>query len=497
MMVPDETVSITSMQTARPRPYIPDAHLRPVLEKISARLPDSVDVVGLPFSGKTFLLRYLASPNGATLDHSLWLRPPYNREPWRLIMVPVDFKHLHPDIHPLVYLYARFASVCQALLQTLTPEAQSLVAPQDEAPQELIAQLRLAPDWLRDELRTSADTLSQTTLAQAIDQTWRMICALGKMALRPVFLMDDFDLALELHRTPETRMSYDDVAAMRPWRAVAAFVLTRERDLQNVNPQASASSFFQSITHITLTMLSEQDTAAMLQFMAEDAQQKFPSEDVRFAIQLAGGHTYLLHLAGQALADMRANLPPATPLTEQQRAILELRLTANYKGPFLVYENYLTEDELSTLRALAKGIHLDRLPPAQRLLLSPLREKGLLCYDSATARYEIFSRLFASYLSSQPAAEQEADAANPPDLSDLERRLYDYLRRRTSEECRFEDMWNAVWNGEPGVEPAEMKRRIQVAVSRLRRKLKTSNANEDIVSVRSDGYKLVTGANKP
>jgi hypothetical protein len=489
-MVSDDKLTTTSSQAGGPRPYIPDAHLRPILEKISARLPDSVDIAGLPFSGKTFLLRHLSTPNGALLDHTLWLHPPYHREPWRLITAPVDFKHLHPDIHPLVYLYARFASVCQALLQAA---AASEAAAHDEVPQELIAQLRLVPDWLRDELRPAVDPTAQISVAQAVDQTWRMICALGKMALRPVFLLDDFDLALEMRRAPETRMSYDDVAAMRPWRAVAAFVLTRERDLQNVNPQASASSFFQSITHISLTVLTEQDASAMLRAIAEEAQQEFPAEDIRFVAQLAGGHTYLLNLAGRALADIRTDLPPLTPLAEQQRAILELRLTVNYRGPFLVYENYLTAEEYSTLHALAKGTQQDRLSPAQRLLLSPLREKGLLCYDSATAHYEIFSKLFAAYLSAQPAPEQTSETADLPNLSDLERRLYDYLRRRTAEECRFEDVWNVVWNAEPGVEAAEMRRRIQVAVSRLRRKLKSSNVNEDIVSVRSDGYKLVPG----
>jgi hypothetical protein len=487
----------------------PRARLRPILEKISARLPDSVDIMSMPLDGKTYLLRYLAAPQGALSDCREWLQPPYQQEPWRLFMLLVEFHYLHPSVHPLIYLYQKFSAACTALLDALNPAAPA--APAQHFDAALIAHLRRMPPALLNELHANigaAQPLAQPpvpplTPSQAAEAIWRTIGQLSRLGLRPVLLLDDIDTALDIHRQPGAVMTYDDTSAMRPWRDAAAFVLTHERPIGEVNPEASASTFFQSITHVSL---APQDKAEATEVVSgQMGSVTLPDEDLNYVIEQAGLNRHLLTLAGIALSAMRLHLPPDRPLTLEQRDILAFRLMDDFGRAFRVYLHHLSADERETLRALA---HDRALTDRQRRLLNPLADKGMLVYDAERTQYKLFSPLFVDYLkgddgenvtggdtsgtssTSSEAATPEA-AAVPPGLSDLEERLHRYLFEHRGQECTFDELWQHVWSGERGVEGPEQHRRIQVAVSRLRRKLKERASGQDVVSVRSGGYKLL------
>ncbi len=124
------------------------------------------------------------------------------------------------------------------------------------------------------------------------------------------------------------------------------------------------------------------------------------------------------------------------------------------------------------------------------MALASLEAKGLVKYEQGQGeqpgKYEPFSPLYASFIGNLPAA------ASPPEpnLSGIEAALYTYLRAHQDRICTFAELWREVWKRPEGEESADqMRRRMQVTVSRLRKKLPA--IGEDINSVRDQGYRFV------
>jgi len=430
--------------------------VRLILEQITFTPPHALELIGLVGMAKTTLLHYLAHPHGAVEKYWDCLQAPYVQEPERLFMALIPFRAVAPATHPFVYLYQQFYAAYLAYSVRPATADSTLAYPLPILPEPATPQAEAALD----------------TMQHAI----RQLVAHG---IRPVLLLDDFDLAF-------AQLNEEETTRLRPWREDVAFVLVAERPLDEVNPAAAGSPFFQTLQVLALTGLSPAEARQLLEDPAIKVERPFPAADLDVVLPYAGRHPYLLILVGRALWELRARLQaldqPDTPLSAVHYQMLRGRLQNDFRRTFQRYSELLTAVQLHALRSLiATG-------EVNYAVLETLVARGLVQYNAAGG-YEPFSPLFAEFLQSRPA--------DPPLRSDLsltgtEDQLYDYLRRNADRVCLFDELAREVWRAaDPN--DAELRRRMQVTVSRLRKKLKTTTG-EDISSVRDQGYRLLPRA---
>ncbi len=431
--------------------------VRLILEQITFTPPHALELIGLVGMAKTTLLHYLANPHGAIEKYWDCLQAPYEQEPERLFMALIQFRTAAPATHSFVYLYQQF---CAAYFDYSNRPAAARPA-------------------LADPLPTLPRLDEAASPVVAVDTMQSAIRQLVAHGIRPVLLLDDFDLAF-------ARLNEEETTRLRPWREDVAFVLVAEQPLDEVNPTAAGSPFIQTLQMLAITGLSPAEARQMLEEPAAKAGCPFPAADLDVVLPYAGRHPYLLILTGRALWEMRARLQllerPDTPLSEVHYQMLRGRLQNNFRRTFQRYGDLLTPLQLQALRALIAGGEVNYA------VLETLVTKGLVQYN-AGGGYEPFSPLFAEFLQSRPA--------EPPLRSDLaltgtEDQLYDYLRHNADRVCPFDELARQVWRAaDPN--DADLRRRMQVTVSRLRKKLKATTG-EDISSVRDQGYRLLPRA---
>jgi hypothetical protein len=429
-----------------------------LLEQISAPFPGSLELLGLPGMGKSTLLRYISHPQGALVRHSELLAPPFSSEPSALLPIMIQFRLSSSDMHPFVYMYQRFHKEYRGYRSRVSTVAGGTLPVLEE----------VEPVQLPD---VAAGLMGKD------------IQALARRGVRTALLLDDFDLAVASLTGSETDM-------LRPWREWTAFVLATERRFDDVNREASGSPFFQTLTTVYMGGLTAEEARRLLSEPAEAAGNPFPADDVEYVQDQAGGHPYLAILGGRSLWDLREQLGlhlMPTPLSTQQRAVLKGRLLAEFRGWFDLYWDRLNAAERQALLA-----PLTESEPTldQYALFGPLAERGLMRYNSHRGRYEPFSPLFAEHLLGRQGG---ARIPIPSAFTGLEESLYQYLRDRIDRVCTYEDLWQNVWKRPVPAAPGgldQARRRMQVAVSRLRAKIPDA-AQESIVSVRGQGYRLV------
>ena len=309
-----------------------------------------------------------------------------------------------------------------------------------------------------------------------------IITRLRGLAVRPILLLDDFDL-------PLVKMSLADTTRMRPWRDTVAFVLTTEKPFHEVNPEAAGSPFFQTIPLERMGGFSDAEARHMLERVAADAGMALPPDDVTAVLRETGGHPYLLILAGKVLWELRTQLglKEGQPLGVHS-PLLRGWLAEEFRRPFHLYLDRLNKEEHSAIQALLAGDDASD-HRTQRHMLAALAGKGLVVYDPVLQQYQLFSALFDEFArAAMPATpERVAPGTKEPPLSGQEEHLYEYLRQRPDHVYTLEDIARDVWHGDAN---DQVVRRIQVTMSRLRGKLQGATG-EDIVSVRGQGYRFV------
>jgi Transcriptional regulatory protein, C terminal len=292
-------------------------------------------------------------------------------------------------------------------------------------------------------------------------------------------LLDDFDLSFE-------RMSFSEATALRPFRDYAALVMAIGQPLHLANKEAAGSPLFQSTPLRHLEGLSPEEARRLLEEPAKKEGKPFATDDVEFILSYTSGHPYLIILAGRALWDMRKRLyilDTATPLQADERTLLLGHLAKDFGPSFELYWRRLDPKEREILKIFSQTKKpLENLEKSQYKFLSNLLELGLVKYVPHSG-YETFSALFADFI------ETVDDTEAGSNLTGFETRLLDYLRRNANRVCTYEELWQNVWNQSLGdLDREQIRRRMQVTVSRLRQKLQPG---EDIISIRDQGYKLI------
>ncbi|MGI8587957.1 MAG: winged helix-turn-helix domain-containing protein [Chloroflexia bacterium] len=439
--------------------YGSERWVRHILEAASATPTHDLELFGLPGMAKTTLLRYCADPNGAFMHHLEMLAGIYEKEPWRILPVLIEFRQLPPKMHPITFIYKRLCEEYAGYRERTLPKKLGL------------------PDLL--DAPPAYAGMAATDAATAIEAATRRIAGRG---VRIVLLLDDFDIGFET-------MSEEETTRLRPWREYVAFILATERPLHEVNPAAIGSPFFQTLPLIRLGGLTPEEARQMLEIPANESGHPFPEADVEFILQQAGGHPYLLILGGRALWNSRERLgllDSDEALPAEHAAVLRGRLQEDFGRTFQMYQARLATGEQDALRHLVKS----ELSEEDFVALASLEGKGLVKYEQGQGeqrgKYEAFSPLYASFIGNLPAATGPPE----PNLNGMEAALYAYLRAHQDRICSFAELWREVWGRPEREESADhMRRRMQVTVSRLRKKLPA--IGEDINSVRDQGYRFV------
>ena len=426
------------------------------LQNASAHPPRPIEFTGLPGMGKSTYLRYLAHPQGALDKNRRALHPPFSDEPWLMFMVLAEFRLLPTDAHPFEYLYERF---CTAYENHKAVHKSNL----DQWPDVLPINDKLSPD--------DATSLIEDFLT-----------ILKRIGVRAVFLLDDFHLAFKT-------LSLAQTTRLRPWRDRAAFVISTEYRLEKVNAQAAGSPFFQTLPSVPFGGLMTTEAKRLLEEPATQADRPFSPEDIEFTLTQAGTHPHLLIGAGAVLWTLRDNLrlPENTVISRDHQQMLVGHFKERFIPTFQMYTEHLEESEKRALIATAKNEDLDKHYPA----LAYLEKLGLVQLDTnKTVKYGPFSPLFGEYIK---AADTIAPILQKDNVfAGIEGSLYDLLRRDPDKVYSFDDLSQGVWgeSAKDVKDPDQLQRRVQVAVSRLRKKLQESGIG-DVISVRGKGYKLV------
>lgn len=439
--------------------YGPEHVVARLLESISTfPQPKHFELVGLPGMGKTTLLRYLAHSEGAFMRDREYLRKRFRDSQYRFFPIHVEFRHIPTGMDILVYLYHCFS---------------------EEHRRREDLQLPHIPD------------LGENPTQEAMIRSLREACEdMDRVAIRPVFLLDDFHL-------PFKSMSFDDASdfgeRLRPSRKDVAFIITTEQRLNELNPGATAGSpFFTELMYMELTGLEPDDAERLVREPAEKEGYPFPREEREIVLRQAGRIPSLLFRGCETLWKLRRtlDLDKDTPLPDKYKDVLLGQLRKEFRPVFGMYWHRLNDEERDALISLARG--QEQLKSGKLTNVYDVTTKrGLLTYNPDRDRYEFFSPLFAEFVRDTAGT---ASAGPIPTLSGLETRLYEYLRDHSNDICTFEELHREIWNhpmGESEEEREQAKRRVQVAVSRLRSKLRELT-KEEILSIRDEGYRLIS-----
>ena len=444
--------------------YGPMQTVSQVLEAISGTYPAAVELSGLPGIGKTTIMRYLAHPEGAIKKHPDKLQENFREDPDRLFPVLVEFKHLPTTVHPFSYIHNRFHAAYSEFKERTGKPLPGL----------------------RPGFENHADN------GDGIDKMEQELYELSRARIRPVFMMDDFDLAFE-------RLTLAETTRLRPLRAFVSFVLGTERPLNIVNPEAAGSPFFSTLMVVRVTGLSSEETHNLLTKPAIDHKKKLPDKEVEFVAGLTGNHPYLLILAGKHLWELREQLgildSSGTWLTDQQLNLLQGRFNVAFSAFFRLYLERLTSEELAVLKRISVSKEAT-IRSEEYFYLAALIGRAVVISDKPN-QYKPFSPLFKEFLLSEGKGEVEEVEKVEEHFGGLEAKLYEYLRQNTERICTFPELSEEVWGVPYQEEDKDMRRRIQVTVSRIRSKLKESptHSGEAILSMRDRGYKLVLPSN--
>ena len=435
-----------------------------LLQRISASNPRAVELLGMPGMGKTNLLRYLRHPDGALKRNTQSLQSPFRENPHRLFLVLVEYRLMPPETHPFQYLYERLCMEYEEYQGLFEAERGSKLP-------------SLEKEDFSDREYGEVGVLAASRITEGIKRL-----ATCEQRIRPVFLLDDFDLAVR-----KEVISKEGVDKARPWRQYVSLVLAVEKRIVEVNAEVAASAFFQVIPLVRLGGLTEDEARELL---TEPVEGFFPREDVNLVMRLAGGHPHLLILAGSALWSVREHLNllhvPQQPLSDEETPVLQGRLQQDFSR---VFDLYWDRQEQQQKEALIASTTSSILAKQHKAVLASLMELDLVAFSPADKAFHPFSPLFAEYV----AQKREPSVFTASlDLTQLESDLFEYLSQRPNEIITFEELWKRVWNQEVGEDETQIRRPIQVTVSRLRKKLELTG--NDIVSIRDQGYRFVMPA---
>lgn len=213
------------------------------------------------------------------------------------------------------------------------------------------------------------------------------------------------------------------------------------------------------------------DVKIIFETLARKYQIKLSQKIVDELLKMVDGYNQYLQFALIALHENKEKLT--------EKKLLEILLQDERIGlqSEELWES-LTEDEKQILKKIIAGEW-----PSENTASEYLFKTGLINSSDQT----IFSPLFESFLVEKTDSMRKEN--HLLELSKKENSLLTFLKDRMNDVCEREEIIEAVW---PEVESLGVSDwAIDRLVARLRSKLKHQNAKEEIITVKTRGYKLI------
>lgn len=215
----------------------------------------------------------------------------------------------------------------------------------------------------------------------------------------------------------------------------------------------------------------DEDVKTIYETMAKKYQLTLPSPIERELLKLVDGYNQYLQFALISLHEHKEKLT--------EKKLLEL-LTQDERIALQSEELWesLTEEEKQMLQKMVAGEWL-----------SEDQEKGEYLFKTGiiTHQHLLFSPLFEFFLQEKTNTKKKEN--HVLELSKKEHTLLSFMKNKMNDVCEREEIIEAVWPEAESLGVSDWA--IDRLVARLRSKLKHQNAKEEIVTVKTRGYKLV------
>ncbi len=425
---------------------------------------DSCSIIGLSNTGKSMLLRDLATCT-ENLD------PIFVYVDCNLMLAATDQGFYEAVLRALQEALAQKteSNIAAGLLDTLTAYYRKTVQPESPF---------LVPLGFNDAITRTCQTLP------------------GGIVL----LLDEFD---EAYAALESRVFLNLRALHDKYRGRLAYVTATVKPLRRIRTDPTIEEFYELVTHHErhLGMLTEPDTRALLLSLTERLGIELDEAEISYIWEQAGGHPGLLSAVAQLLIDLEAGTPDL--YRQQGLALVTQRLDGSEvaQAECIKLWNQLDEKEQSELLRFVIGGPANLTKSAS----ISLQQNGIL---NSEKEPRLFSRRFAAFVRRRRWAQVDhpegiwidldagdvwVDGQPAPTLTELEYRLLQTLYGRLDKLCDKYLIVESVW-GQEYIDRVD-DARIEKLVSRLRSKIEPDPAQPHyLMTIRGRGYKLLQHA---
>lgn len=453
--------------------YYGSKHVRAaILDAIDNKQPVSVELIGLRGMGKSSLLKNISSPE--------FLRERYKSDQSYFIFpIYIDFAIMPIDMDVIQFIYQKYLEASINFIKIIHATMKEIT---DESVKESFEEI--SEILKKEEILQKLNRMRQTPSDEGSDCIKNLLDDIQWLSfndIRPVFMLDDFNLVIE-------KFDDDKINQLRHWRHYCWFIICSDQMLKHKkDDHGTGSKLFGQVNPIYLNGLNPSEVNALLsdpfkQTNSGDEKTKngdfFSDEDKKLIEEVVGNHTYSLIVAAKILWEIKTTYHLTKPLSTEHRELfiektyLELRriINANWKS--------LSEEEQEVLSYIHKSEKPEKLEQST-LTLDLLNQKGLI--KIVGHKKPVISEILKRFI-------DEVFQPKAGDKTETEKRIHEYFIQNQDEELSFEDIWKKIWPGEE-YDDNESKKRVQVNVSRLR--LKLNPEYEEIVSIRQFGYKYI------
>ncbi len=436
---------------------------------------------GMPSVGKSTLLRRVVGDDYLSPLHKQFLEP-YLDKPQRVFTIYVS--GWIKSIHPIVLIYREYSRRIQGYSAWLaTVDAEFANNPLPEI--------------------GGTTGLNSNDVEQALDLLESHLLTMYDAGIRVVMVLDEFDSDWAFGALKPL-----EATRITAWRQYLSLICATERLLEDVNPEARKimSPLFKRMAMRQVAYLSPDEVKALMSNILGDANDKIPQDDINALIDLAGGFPYLLLLGGQTLWELRDRLgmmpSPDRPLDGPMLALWRESLGQEYNRIFSIYYDWVPPARQALLLRMAQAgspVPLSEFGEGEpKSHLAWLEKYGLVRFNGEQDHAVLFSPLFGEYILSQAdGLGHDTASSAAPALPRQQADLYATFRGRPNEPLSYTELGSAVWGWPAGRRDEEIdedeKRKIHLAIHKLRAELERTGRGERIVNVRKRGYRYEPG----
>lgn len=474
-----------------------------IIARVSEPRPRGIVLVGPCGIGKSFLLEFLARPQGARAAFRSMIGRRFRDDPERLVFVLIDLDE-SIDEDPSQYLFiGLYNRLLEQLVRVLEIDAPYLIPFRPLATTRFssVAALRAQVQsynrtMSEEELRAGFAAILETTSPEDLMKLLRQVDSWG---LRVIFLIDRFD-------TIAARLDAVTFKQLGTLLTQASLVLATRRALsEQVPTEHQSPAFFdwlERLDVIKLHFLSPDEARRMIieppAWWPTTAQFRFGAEDIEFILELTGLHPDLIRMSCASLYNWTRQKPADVlqRIEPTERAYFRALLRTQFTDFFAVLWHAL--DNEPDMQALLVAVATNTLAldtqqaerPSAPLLA--LINRGYVIFEAG--QYRLFAGLFHDYVLEQRDSVVVAGRLTRRNilpelvLTDLEQKCLNLLQTTPGKIVEREMIIKTLYGEHGAKNPAGYRSRLDTLMSRLRARLEPTVFQ--IESIRGQGYRL-------